>query len=193
LGKELGSGNYGIVREATKLGLSSDHKFAVKIINRERSQKTKMHELEVELKNLMALDHINIIKIIEIIVDYDFFYIVTEFLQGGELYDRIHEERKFSEEEAVQVISQLLSAIKHLHEKNICHRDLKPENILYEQKESKIVKIIDFGLSKKLEGNSLNSLIGTPLYMAPEVINGKYDLACDMWSIGVITYQLLTK
>lgn len=152
-----------------------------------------MHELEVELKNLMALDHINIIKIIEIIVDYDFFYIVTEFLQGGELYDRIHEERKFSEEEAVQVISQLLSAIKHLHEKNICHRDLKPENILYEQTESKIVKIIDFGLSKKLEGNSLNSLIGTPLYMAPEVINGKYDLACDMWSIGVITYQLLTK
>ena len=64
-----------------------------------------MHELEVELKNLMALDHINIIKIIEIIVDYDFFYIVTEFLEGGELYDRIHEEKKFSEEEAVQVIS----------------------------------------------------------------------------------------
>jgi len=80
-----------------------------------------------------------------------------------------------------------------LHEKNICHRDLKPENILYESpEENSIIKVIDFGLSKKVEGVSLNSMIGTPFYMAPEVIDGTYDLACDMWSIGVITFQLLT-
>lgn len=90
----------------------------------------------------------------------------------------------------------MLSAIKHLHDKQICHRDLKPENILFESKSKEAqVKLIDFGLAKYFNLNNDNKLmktrIGTPYYMAPEVLEGAYDETCDMWSIGVITYCLL--
>lgn len=90
----------------------------------------------------------------------------------------------------------MLSAIKHLHDKGICHRDLKPENILFESKSKEAqIRLIDFGLAKFFNNKNSQSLmktrIGTPYYMAPEVLEGAYDETCDMWSIGVITYCLL--
>lgn len=89
-----------------------------------------------------------------------------------------------------------MSAIKHLHDKGICHRDLKPENILFESKSKDAsIRLIDFGLAKFYNNKQNNTLmktrIGTPYYMAPEVLEGAYDETCDMWSIGVITYCLL--
>jgi len=89
-----------------------------------------------------------------------------------------------------------LSAIKHLHDKNIAHRDLKPENILITQSEdNKLnIKLIDFGLSKLLAVNQDHMLtkLGTPYYVSPEVLDGNYDKRCDLWAIGVIAYILLS-
>jgi calcium-dependent protein kinase len=152
-----------------------------------------MADLQHELRILTEIDNPHVINFIEVLIDYEFFYLVTEFCRGGELYDRLDQKKRFSEEEAANTITQVLIAIKHLHDKGICHRDLKPENILYEtEREDSIVKVIDFGLSKNFfEEVTMTSKIGTPYYMAPEVISGSYSNACDMWSIGVITYCLI--
>ena len=90
-------------------------------------------------------------------------------------------------------MSKLLQAVKYLHDRNICHRDLKPENILFRRKEnSSEIKIIDFGLSKQLKVNErMKKKLGTPYYLAPEVLEENYGKEVDMWSIGVITYVIL--
>ncbi len=114
------------------------------------------------------------------------------------------EEIKFSETEASIIIEKVLQALNHCHFKKICHRDLKPENIVFTKKskdpvvidlenEEGDIKIIDFGLAKYLiENKSLKSKVGTPYYVAPEVLEGDYDHRCDNWSVGVITYALLS-
>lgn len=96
------------------------------------------------------------------------------------------------EEEAKSIIKQSLQAIKHLHGLEIAHRDLKPENILFVDKD-KIIKLIDFGMSKicKDEKALMNTKLGTPYYVSPEVLDGKYDKRTDNWSIGVIAFFLL--
>jgi serine/threonine protein kinase len=87
--------------------------------------------------------------------------------------------------------------VKHLHDKNIVHRDIKPENILFETSEhSSTVKLIDFGLSRHhdplVDGPYMTNRVGTPYYMSPDVLRGKYDRSCDLWSVGVVAYILLT-
>jgi calcium-dependent protein kinase len=158
--------------------------------------------LENELEILKQVDHPNIIKFYEMYVDNKHYHLVTEFCGGGELFDHIIAKGSFKEDQASKIIKQILSAIKHLHDRNICHRDLKPENILFESKNKEAqVKLIDFGLSKYFSApvNSndhrdllMRTRIGTPYYMAPEVIDGLYDKACDIWSLGVITYCLIS-
>lgn len=92
-------------------------------------------------------------------------------------------------------MEQTLKGIAHMHAVGIVHRDLKPDNLLYSDKsEDAVIKIIDFGLSKKIvKPSSLHSLVGTPYYVAPEVLNEdiNYGRACDLWSIGVMVYVML--
>jgi calcium-dependent protein kinase len=153
--------------------------------------------LEQEFEILKSVDHPNIIKFYEMYVDDDYYNLVMEFCGGGEVFEHIIARGRFSEAYASRIIKQVVSAIKHLHDKNICHRDLKPENILFESKSKEAeVKLIDFGLAKYFTNKGadtpmMKTRIGTPYYMAPEVLEGSYDETCDMWSIGVITYCLL--
>ncbi|CAN0046355.1 unnamed protein product, partial [Sphacelaria rigidula] len=124
---------------------------------------------------------------------------VTELCTGGELFDRIiakteSEEGCFSEQDAAKIVHAILGAIEYIHnEHNICHRDLKPENFLFKTTEDESeLKIIDFGLSRFEDGSeAMTTRVGTPYYIAPEVLLKKYDKACDLWSIGVIIFILL--
>ncbi len=131
---------------------------------------------------------------------YEFFedekryYLVTEICKGGELFDEVLQRGKFSERDAAVLLKQVLSCVNYCHKNNIVHRDLKPENILLEQnKEFDQIKIIDFGTSLVYDPSKpLDEKLGTPYYIAPEVLNKSYNSKCDIWSVGVITYILLS-
>ncbi|CAD8100160.1 unnamed protein product [Paramecium primaurelia] len=191
LNPPLGSGAYGEVRKAIQK--STNLMKAVKIIHKSQTSKEEQERLMNEVKMLQKLDHPNIIKVFEFYQDERFFYIVTELCTGGELFDKIRHEGSFSEKKAAEIMKQILSAINYCHDEKIVHRDLKPENLLYEsEKENSMLKIIDFGTSKEFVPNQkLNQKLGTPYYIAPEVLKKKYDEKCDIWSCGVILYILL--
>lgn len=183
----LGKGAFGRVVKA--LHVPSQEYRAIKIIKTENIQREEKFKIFQEIKILSKLDHPNIIKIYEYFNSNSNIYIVTELLSGGELFDKIIKYQKFSEIEAAKIMKDVLSAIQYCHEKKIVHRDLKPENILVEDE---IIKIIDFGTSRKFDKNRLMSNShGTPYYIAPEVLNGQYNEKCDVWSCGVILYILL--
>ena len=134
-------------------------------------------------------------NVVEMLEDQDNFYIVSEILKGGELFDRLVMQKSFSEQKAAHIISQVLLAINYMHKKNITHRDLKPENILLESTDVNdlSVKISDFGFSCFFDSDGLELALGSPLYMAPEIHQKKkYSEKVDVWSIGVITYMLVS-
>eukprot|EP00752_Nemacystus_decipiens_P008887 g7932.t1 len=192
---QLGHGHYGVVRrcwdKATREG------FAIKTIK--KSKVSRIESLRREIEILRCVDHPCIIKLYDVYEDDRFIHLVTELCTGGELFDRIiqkteSEEGHYSEKDAKVVVASILSGIEYCHnEHNICHRDLKPENFLFKRPDSDTeIKIIDFGLSRFEDMQSaMTTRVGTPYYIAPEVLSRKYDKACDLWSIGVITYILL--
>lgn len=144
---------------------------------------------------LKQLAHENIIKIYEMFEDEAQFYLVTELCRGGDLYEEISKrsQKNFSERSAAHIMREILLAINHCHSENICHRDLKPENILLDTDNK--VKLIDFGAAETFDKQQgMKGMIGTAYYIAPEVLNekGNYNEKCDMWSLGVILYMLLT-
>ncbi|KAF0310223.1 Death-associated protein kinase 3 [Amphibalanus amphitrite] len=119
---------------------------------------------------------------------------VTRSVRGGELFEFVTEKERLSEAEASFFIKQILSGLEHMHSKRIAHLDLKPENVMLLTRKHQQIKLIDFGLSKKIEpGQEQRHMLGTPEFVAPEIVN--YEplcLACDMWAVGVITYILLS-
>lgn len=142
---------------------------------------------------LRAIPHPNVVQIYEMFEDQANFYIITELCEGGDLFSRVEKLRYFSEKDAAHVLEEVLMAVNHCHSKKICHRDLKPENILIDEQNR--VKIIDFGTAGRVDPKKgIIGLKGTSYYVAPEVIDEKYayDEKCDIWSIGVIMYVLLT-
>lgn len=189
----LGAGYYGTVKLGVPIN-DTNKKYAIKSINKEKIAESKINQLTREIKTLLEVDHPYIVKYYETYDDEKFIHIVMEYCTGGELLDRIIEKKYFSEKEAAEVIYKITSAISHCHSLGIVHRDLKPENILYESKSDfSDLKIIDFGLATKIEsGVSLNSVVGSPYYVSPEVLDGKYDEKCDVWSIGILCFVLLT-
>ncbi|CAG9334190.1 unnamed protein product [Blepharisma stoltei] len=147
-----------------------------------------------EVKILCSLDHPNILRCFEVFEDDLKYYVVTEYCEGGELFETILNLKGFSEHEAANIMSQLLSAISYCHEHSVIHRDLKPENVLLEEKNGSLsLKVADFGSSCLLDPQrKMTGCFGSAFYIAPEVLDGEYDEKCDLWSCGVIMFVLLT-
>lgn len=135
-------------------------------------------------------------KLYEFFSDRKFYYLVTEFVEGGELFDEIQRQGSFNEEVAADIMRQLLSTMIYCHDKTIVHRDLKPENIMMGSSMAKgklNIKVIDFGTAQMFKPRTkLRQFIGTCYYMSPEVIAERYTEKCDIWSCGVILYILLS-
>ncbi|KAK6863845.1 hypothetical protein PG990_006714 [Apiospora arundinis] len=189
-GKTLGAGTYGIVREAD----GPTGKVAIKIILK-KNVKGNEKMVYDELDMLQRLKHPSIVRFVDWFESRDKYYIVTELATGGELFDRICEQGKFTEKDASQTIKQVLGAVDYLHRNNVVHRDLKPENLLYLSKspDSDLV-LADFGIAKMLDTKDevLTTMAGSFGYAAPEVMLKKgHGKPVDMWSMGVITYTLL--
>ncbi len=127
---------------------------------------------------------------------------MQEYCSGGELLERVVQKGRFDEVEASRIMHKILQAVSYLHLLGICHRDLKLENFLFsDESTDSEIKIIDFGLSKHVSQidkkdnrmtKGLRTSVGTPIYIAPEVLTGHYGLMADYWSLGVIIYILLT-
>ena len=152
------------------------------------------------------MDHPNIIKLFEIFDDKKYYYIITEFLTGGELFEKITDEDfygDFTEKDAANIMQQVFRGINYCHANHVVHRDLKPENLLLESsvstenlggKKAMKIKIIDFGTAQRFDptsGKKMEERYGTPYYIAPDVLNKSYTEKCDIWSLGVILYILL--
>lgn len=192
--KKLGSGAFADVQLCIYKPLNQQR--AVKIIHKAGLHHQQMDEeyMLKEISILTALDHPNILKCYEIFEDSWKFYVSMDFCAGGELFDKIIEMKKFSEVQAAEILCQLLSSIAYCHEKNVIHRDLKPENILLEEKQGNLsIKVADFGSSCFLDPKrKLSGCFGSAYYVAPEVLIGEYNEKCDIWSVGVIMFILLT-
>jgi len=137
--------------------------------------------------------HRNICHIVDSGEDARYGYLVMQSCTGGELFDRIAA-RNCKERDAAMAVVDVLAALKFIHAKRIIHRDLKPENLLYKDKAPGApLKLIDFGLALQLQpGERATEVCGTTSYMAPEVLHGNYSVECDNWSLGVITYFMLS-
>ena len=193
----IGRGHYGVVHFAS-LKLDPKETFAIKAISKKKIRAAKVIA-EREVCILRQLDHPNVIKLVEVYEDFRYVYLVMEYCAGGDLFARIETIGRYEEKEAARVMWKIMLAIHHLHMNKICHRDLKPENFMFTTTNSVTseLKLIDFGLSTKFSlpipfSTELKSMVGTPAYLPPEVLMGKYGPKCDMWSAGVILYVLLS-
>lgn len=187
--KKLGQGTYGSVCKGRNKDTGQIR--AIKTIS--KSQVKNLERFRLEISIMKSLDHPNIIKLFETFEDHRNIYLVMELSQGGELFDRVIEEGHFTEKDAAGLMKQIFFAVHYLHSNHIMHRDLKPENFLFLNKSrDSPLKIIDFGLSCRFKpGDLVSTKAGTPYYVAPQVLQGKYDQSCDDWSCGVIMYILL--
>jgi len=191
LGEEIGRGSFSTVRKGRNR--SSGKEFAIKCIQKKF---IKMHLLEREIKIMTTLKHPHILPLIEVYDNKDMIFLVLELVTGGELFDKIVEKGNYSEKDASNIVSQILRAVQYLHGMGVVHRDLKPENLLCSETSTGAIHIYvaDFGLSRVFEDSQqLNTYCGSPEYVAPEVLACvPYEKAVDLWSVGVITYILLT-
>ena len=191
--EKLGEGAYGCVYKVTQK--STNFLRAVKAIERKHVDSNSFSN---EIAILKTVDHPNIIKLFDCYYDNNFYYMVEEYCSGGDLFDYIQKIKNFSEKIAATIFNQLLSAINHLHKKNIVHRDIKPENIVFipleENKNNNdiFIKLIDFGTSVSIKNKSnLHEELGTIYYIAPEVFKNNYNEKADIWSCGIILYTML--
>jgi len=190
IGKEIGKGAFSVVREG--INKATGKKVAVKYI-KTKLIKTKLLMREIDIMKKVG-NHPNILKLYEVFESKNYLYLVLELVTGGELFDQIVARGEYSEKDASNIVRQIISAVNHLHGHGIAHRDLKPQNLLCAGPVGDDIRVADFGLSKMfINGENLETCCGSPEYVAPEVLECKpYDKACDLWSVGVITYVLLT-
>eukprot|EP01125_Pyxidicula_operculata_P019607 TRINITY_DN7118_c0_g1_i2.p1 TRINITY_DN7118_c0_g1~~TRINITY_DN7118_c0_g1_i2.p1 ORF type:complete len:497 (+),score=116.54 TRINITY_DN7118_c0_g1_i2:29-1519(+) len=191
---KLGSGAFSIVFKGRHR--AEDQDYALKLIDLE----TDVQNIKKELYILSKISHPNIVNFKEVFNSEEGFYIITDLADGGELFDRIINLERYTEEDASLLMKQIITAVDYLHQNNIVHRDLKPENILLDSS-FKTIKIADFGLATlvKNDNQELFDIVGTLPYMAPEMVYLRhkiepivgYNKGTDIWALGVILYVLL--
>ena len=143
-----------------------------------------------EINILSKLDHPSIVNYFETYDDKKYIYLVMEYVQGKEMFEKISQRKRFTEKMTAKYMQELFKAINHCHAQGVIHRDIKPENIMITDNDE--IRLIDFGLSKIQTGKSMEGIAGTPLYMAPELIQGSYGGKVDLWSLGVLLYVLVS-
>ena len=194
--KVIGEGAFGRVNlvEHKVTGMIRAMKVIKKaiVLNDQNNESLVLNELNI----LKKIDHQNVVKIYEFYSDNKNFYLITEYCSGGDLFT-VSKKENLSEKQVACIIYQILLAINHIHKMKIMHRDLKLENILITKKEEDglyRIKLCDFGTSHLFkDGEKEKGVTGSSYYIAPEVYNKKYTFKCDLWSVGVIMYVLLTK
>ncbi|CAL9734886.1 serine/threonine-protein kinase Rad53p [Monosporozyma servazzii] len=212
----VGSGAFATVKKAVER--STGKTFAVKMINRRKVMgnfATVARELEV----LKKLNHSRIVTLEGFYEDQEYYYMLMEFVSGGDLMDFVAAHGAVGEDAGREITRQILEAVKYIHSMGISHRDLKPDNILIEQDDPVLVKLTDFGLAKVEDaGSRMKTFCGTMAYVAPEIIEGNFDKPTndneeedknpdeihsphehneysslvDMWSMGCLVYVILT-
>lgn len=198
--EEIGRGATATVFRCTK----GEEVFAAKVINLKKVRRQPnfaqiFQMLNREITLLWTCRHSKIVQLFDVVDTPDELFLVMEFMDGGDLADRIVSKGRLPEDEARHIFVQLIDALKYIHKKNIVHRDLKPENILIDSRASQPgkleVKLSDLGHSKLIrDGYSrVQSTVGTPEYWAPEVVKTgvRYDEKADVWSLGVVLYVMI--
>jgi serine/threonine protein kinase len=186
----IGRGTFSKVKRG--LNTETGEIVAIKIINITSLQKEGMEkQMKREISVLKSIQHENVVSMIEVLKSSNHFYIVMELVTGGELFDKIVQQKRFDEKTARRYFQALIDGLAYCHAKKIAHRDLKPENLLLNKND--ILKISDFGLSGLAGDKMLSTICGTPHYVAPEVLSGSYDGICaDIWSCGIILFVMLS-
>ena len=188
--KDIGEGNFGKVKLA--IFKPTGEEFAIKILNKKLIKKKMKNITFKENEIILKFNHINIVYVYELIEEKENYYIVMEYCKLGDLFDYIVSKKRLSENEASIFFYQLINGVDYIHKLGYAHRDLKPENLLLCK--NKILKIIDFGLSREYnEEELLITKCGSPSYAPPELIMGRpYDaFKTDIWSCGIILYGML--
>ncbi|XP_068058726.1 myosin light chain kinase 3 isoform X2 [Anomalospiza imberbis] len=187
----LGGGRFGQVHKCTEIATGLN--LAAKIIKVKGAKEKEEVKNEINIMN--QLNHVNLIQLYDAFEAKNNITLIMEYLDGGELFDRITDENyHLTELDAILFTKQICEGVHYLHQHYILHLDLKPENILCVNHTGNQIKIIDFGLARRYKPcEKLKVNFGTPEFLAPEVVN--YDFVSfptDMWSVGVITYMLLS-
>ncbi|KAF3448477.1 hypothetical protein FNV43_RR09190 [Rhamnella rubrinervis] len=194
LGEQLGWGQFGVIRACSDK--FTGEVFACKSISKDRlvsleDFRSVKHEIEIMTR---LSGHPNVVNLKAVYEEENYVHLLMELCAGGELFHRLEKQGRFLEKDARIIFRHLMQVVKFCHENGVVHRDLKPENILLATASSSSpIKLADFGLATYCRpGQKLHGTVGSPFYIAPEVLMGGYNQTADVWSAGVILYILLS-